>query len=90
MRRQVALFLLASCGGSQTPASTPADNCTDVAAHLVQLSMADNETTERPPDMDAVEQELIRQCNEKPWSEARRSCLLAASSQDATLQCPLK
>jgi hypothetical protein len=90
VQRLVALFLFASCGGSQTPASKSADNCTKVAAHLVQLAMEDNETTERPPDIDGVEQEFIRQCKGNPWSEARRSCLLAAGSQDATLQCPLE
>ena len=82
----LVLALSLSCGGTQAASS---DNmCEDVAAHLVELAMADNGTLERPPEMEGAEREFHQQCQSSPWSAERRSCLLAATDQEQTLSCP--
>lgn len=84
----LAIALVAACGGAQVAPAPSSASCPDVAAHLVELSLADNAAPTGPADLDGAEKEFVRQCDETPWSPERRACLLAASDQEATLQCP--
>ena len=84
-----ALILTAvACGGSEHPEATEAPACDGVAKHMVQLAAIDNGAAPEPGLAEGMASEFNRQCREKPWSGARRSCLASAKSQDDTLNCP--
>jgi hypothetical protein len=84
----VALLIgIAACGGSQHPApsSTP---CEQVAEHLLALAEHDNHDVATASLANGVQSEASRQCRDTPWTEARRHCLILASTQEQTLGCP--
>jgi hypothetical protein len=81
--------ILAGCGGAATvQQETPSGpTCAQVAAHLVELAMKDNGATELPDNMRGVEATYTKQCQDEAWAPKRRSCLLGAANEEATLQC---
>lgn len=86
----LGLFVVgAACGGAQR-SSAPATSCDQVAQHLVELANQDNAGTASPSLAAGVRGEAARQCRETPWSEQRRQCLLAATTQEQTLACPAR
>ena len=81
-------IVLVGCGA---PGAVPADPagpaCTAVADHLLELAERDNAARAGAPLATGIRAEALRQCDDTPWSAARRTCLLDASTQDDTLTC---
>jgi len=88
--------LLAACGdgsstavarssGSETTPRTKPPSCTEVIRHIRALAPED-----RP--LDAADEEAWAKtseasCTTKPWSDAVRRCIVAATTQDALADC---
>jgi len=87
MRVLVAALLAVACGGAERPQGDSEPPCDSVADHLVRLAERDNQADADPKLAKGMRAEFDRQCRETPWSEERRTCLAAARSQDATLDC---
>jgi hypothetical protein len=87
MRFARSLVLLAACGGTQRSSSYAA-SCDEVAQHLLELAEHDNHETASTSLASGVRDESSRQCRETPWTEKRRRCLMAATTQEQTLTCP--
>jgi hypothetical protein len=82
MRLVALIAFVAGCGGTQK-ASPSGPGCAEVAAHLEELAVADNSGAEAPPMTRA---QLAHEC--QSWSAERRSCMLAAKTQEETIGCP--
>lgn len=87
--RVVIIVLVAACGSGPEAAEPTAagPTCAEVAGHLVELAVADNQTTGLPDDLDGLEATIAETCTNEGWSAERRRCLLAAPTQDDTLAC---
>jgi hypothetical protein len=87
--RVVILVLVAACGSGPEAAepSAAGPSCAEVAEHLIELAVADNQATGLPDDLAGLEAAIAETCTNESWSPERRLCLLAAPTQDDTLGC---
>ena len=82
----LGLLVASACGGAQH--ASQVTSCDAVAQHLVELAEQDNASRASPSLAAGVRSESARQCRETPWTEQRRRCLVAATTQEQTLACP--
>jgi hypothetical protein len=85
--RRVLLLMLAACGAPE-PRRDAAPSCADIGVHFVALAELANGSP-APEDLAAgIREETERRCREESWSDARRTCLHRASTEDQMLGCP--
>ncbi|HVH05388.1 MAG TPA: hypothetical protein VNE71_05235 [Myxococcota bacterium] len=85
--RLALVIALAACGAPE-PRPDAAPSCADIGLHFVALAELENGAP-APEDLAAgIRNETERRCREESWSDARRTCLHKASTEDAMLACP--